>query len=160
MNDPIVSALFPVVGNSLSQEIENIKMAQEVWEQLEGKMYQSGVISKFNTLQSAMCICFTTPETVNAMIANMKDLIEIIYITNPPTKDEMAITLYLHAMMDGKFDWLWKLMIGNMTLPTTRLSPNEIMLHLEVEAQEAHIWKSIKDNENLYEVPKLPALGP
>ena len=104
INDHIVGALCQVVDNSLSQEIENLTMAHDAWECLKMKTYQSGIISKFNALQTAMHTHFTTPDSVHSTIADMKDLIEIIYDKQPPSKDEMVITLYLHAMADGEFD--------------------------------------------------------
>ena len=67
------------------------------------------------------------PDTVNTMIADIKDLIEIIYDKAPPTKDEMFITLLLHAVVDGDFDWLRKILIGNMTSSTVTLTPDEII---------------------------------
>ena len=47
-----------------------------------------------------------TPDSVTSTIAIIKDLIEVIYDKQALTKDEMAITLYLHAMANGDFDWL------------------------------------------------------
>jgi len=137
INDCIVGALCLVVENSLSQEIENLKTAQEAWECLKSKTYQSGMILKFNALQTAMRIHFTTPDSVNSTIAEIKDLIDIIYDTKPPTKEEMLVTIYLHAMLDGDFDWLRKIMIGNMTSSSTTLTPDEVTQRLELEAQEA-----------------------
>ena len=64
------------------------------------------MISKFNALQTAMRTRFTTPESVNSTISELKDLADVIYDTKPPTKDEMLITLYLHVMVDGNFNWL------------------------------------------------------
>ena len=103
-NDRIMGALCQVVDNSLAQEIENLTSAHDAWETLKSKTYQNGAISKFNALQNAMRTRFTMPDTVNATIADIRDLIEIIYDKTPPTKDEMLITLYLHAMADGDFD--------------------------------------------------------
>ena len=135
--------------NSLSQEIKNLTTAKEAWECLKGKTYQSGVISKFNALQTAMHTHFTTPDTVNATITDMKNLIEIIYDKQPPTKDEMLVTLYLHAMANGQFDWLCKLMIGSMTSSSLNLTPDDITHQLEIEAQEARHHDSIKEGEKL-----------
>ena len=124
--DRIVGALCQVVDNSLAQEIENLTSAHDAWETLKSKSYQNGTISKFNALQNAMRTRFTLPDTVNAMIADIRDLIEIIYDKAPPTKDEILITLYLHAMADGDFDWLRKILIGSMTSSTITLTPAEI----------------------------------
>ena len=149
MNDRIVGALCQVVDNAISQEIKNLTMAIEAWNKLKGKTYQSGVISKFNALQTAMRTCFTTLDTVTATIANIKDLIKIIYDKTAPTKEEMLITLYFHAMADGEFDWLHKLMIGNMTSTSLTITPDEITHHLEMEAQEARYRDSIKEGEKI-----------
>ena len=150
INDRIVGALCQVVDNSLSQEIENLTTVHDAWECLKAQTYQSGIISKFNVLQTAMHTRFSTPDSVHATIADMKDLIEIIYDKQPPTKDDMAITLYLHAMVDGKFDWLHKVMIGNMTsTSSSKLTPDEITRRLEFEAQEARHQDSIKESEKL-----------
>ena len=149
MNDRIIGALCQVVENSLAQEIEHLTTAVEAWERLKSKTYQSGAISKFNALQTAMHTRFTTPETVNATIADMKDLIEVIYDKMAPTKEEMTVTLYLHAMADGDFDWLRKLLIGNMTSSSMKLTPDEITRHLEIEAQEARHHESIKEGDKL-----------
>ena len=54
MNDCIVGALCQVVDNSLAQEIEILMSTHDAWERLKSKTYQSGIISKFNTLQNAM----------------------------------------------------------------------------------------------------------
>ena len=62
------------------------------------------MISKFNALQTAMCTRFTMRESVNSTISELKDLADVIYDTKLLTKDEMLITLYLHAMADGDFD--------------------------------------------------------
>ena len=61
----------------------------------------------------------------HATIADMKDLIEIIYDKQPPT-EEMLITLYLHVMADGEFDWLCKLMISSITSSSLKLTPDDI----------------------------------
>ena len=53
-NDHIVGTLCQVVNNSLAQGIENLMNAHDAWERLKSKTYQSGIISKFNTLQNAM----------------------------------------------------------------------------------------------------------
>ena len=74
---------------------------------------------------------------MNSMISELKDLADVIYNTKPPTKDEMLITLYLHTMADGNFDWLQKIKVGSMTSTSMKLSPDEITRHLELEAQEA-----------------------
>ena len=105
INDRIVGALCLVVENSLSQEIEKLTTAREAWECLKSKTYQSGAISKFNALQTAMCTRFTMRESVNSTISELEDLADVIYDTKPPT-NEMLITLYLHAMAHGDFDWL------------------------------------------------------
>ena len=126
MNDRIVGGLCQVVDNSLAQEIKNLTGAHDAWETLKRKTYQNGAISKFNALQNAMRTRFTMPDTVNAMIADIRDLIEIIYDKTPPTKDEMLITLYLHAIADRDFNWLWKILIGSMTSLTIMLTPAEI----------------------------------
>ena len=137
INDCIVGALCLMVENSLSQEIEKLTTAREAWECLKSKTYQSGMISKFNALQTAMCTHFTIPESVNSMIAELKDLADVIYDTKLLTKDEILITLYLHVMADGNFGWLRKIMVGSMTSSSMKLSPDEITQHLELEAQEA-----------------------
>ena len=149
MNDLIVGTICQVVDNALSQEMENLTMAYEAWNKLKGKMYRSDVISKFNALHTAMRTCFTTPNTVTATIANIKDLIEIIYDRTAPTKEEMLITLYLYAMADDEFDWLCKLMIGNMTLTSLTITPDEITCRLEMEAQEARHCDSTKEGKKL-----------
>ena len=110
-NDWIIGALCQVVDNSLAQEIENLTSTHDAWEKLKSKTYQNGAISKFNALQNAMRTCFTMPDTINTTIADIKNLIEIIYDKAPPTKDEMLIALLLHAMVDGDFNWLQKLLI-------------------------------------------------
>ena len=107
------------------------------------------MISKFNTLQTAMRTRFTTPESVNSTISELKDFADVIYNTKPPTKDEMLITLYLHVMADGDFDWLRKIMVGSMTSSSMKLSPDEITRRLELEAQEARHRDSIKEGEKL-----------
>ena len=80
------------------------------------------MISKFNALQTAMRTHFTTPDSVISTISELKDLADVIYDTKLPTKDEMLITLYLHVMVDGDFDWLWKIMVGSMTSSSMKLS--------------------------------------
>ena len=120
-----MGALCQVVDNSLAQEIENLTSAHDAWETLKSKTYQNGTISKFNALQNAMRTHFTTSDTVNAMLADIRDLTEIIY-DKTPTKDEMLITLCLHSMADGDFDWLQKILIGSMTSSTIMLTPAEI----------------------------------
>ena len=72
-NDHIVGTLCQVVNNSLAQGIENLMNAHDAWERLKSKMYQSGVISKFNALQNAMQARFMTPDTINATITDIKD---------------------------------------------------------------------------------------
>ena len=105
------------------------------------------MISKFNALQTAMRTRFTTPDSVTSTIAIIKDLIEVIYDKQALTKDEMAITLYLHALANGDFDRLHKIMIGSITSNSTTLKPDEITHHLEIEAQEAHHCDSMKNGE-------------
>ena len=61
----------------------------------------------------------------------------------------MLITLYLHAMADGDFDWLWKILIGSMTSSTITLTPAKITQCLELEAQEARHHDSTKEGEKL-----------
>ena len=148
-NDQIVGALCQVIDNSLAQEIKNLTSAHDAWETLKSKTYQNGTISKFNALQNAMRPRFTTPDTANATIADIRDLVEIIYDKTPLTKDEMLITLYQHVMADGDFNWLWKILIGSMTSLTITLTPAEITRHLELEAQEARHHDSTKEGEKL-----------
>ena len=107
------------------------------------------MISKFNALQTAMCTCFTMPDSMTSTIADIKDLIKVIYDKQAPTKDGMVITLYLHAMADGDFDWLHKIMIGSMTSNSKTLKPNKITCHLEIESQEACHSDSMKEGEKL-----------
>ena len=107
INDCIVSPLCLVVENSLLQKIKKLITAREARECLKRKTYQSCIILKFNALQTTMHTCFIMPESVNSTIAKLKDLADVIYDTKPSTKDEILITLYLHAMVDGNFDWLW-----------------------------------------------------
>ena len=95
------------------------------------------MILKFNALQTAMRTRFTTPESVNSTISELKDIADVIYDTKLLTQDEMLITLYLHAMADGNFNWLRKIMVGSMTSSSMKLSPDEITRRLELEAQEA-----------------------
>ena len=147
-NDWIIGALCQVVDNSLAQEIKNLMSAHDAWETLKSKTYQNGTISKFNALQNAMRTHFTTSDIVNAMLADIRDLTEIIY-DKTPTKDEMLITLCLHAMADGDFDWLQKILIGSMTSSTIMLTPAEITRCLELEAQEARHCNSTKEGEKL-----------
>ena len=54
-------------------------------------------------------------------------------------------------MADSEFDWLWKLMIGNMTSSSQTLTPDEITHQLEIETQEACHQDSIKEGEKLLE---------
>ena len=61
------------------------------------------MISKFNAFQTAICTYFTMPDSVNSTIAELKDLADVIYDIKLLTKDEIPITLYLHAMMDSDF---------------------------------------------------------
>ena len=108
------------------QEIEKLTTAQKAWECLKSKTYQSGKILKFNALQTAMCTHFIIPEFVNSTITELKDLADVICNTKLSTKDEILITLYFHAMADGDFDWLWKIMVGRMTSSSMKVSPDEI----------------------------------
>ena len=96
INDHIVGALCQVVDNSLSQEIENLTMEHDAWEHLKMKTYQSGIISKFNALQTAMCTHFTMPDSIHSTIADMKDLTEIIYDKQQSDK-LVATSLGLHS---------------------------------------------------------------
>ena len=49
------------------------------------KAYQSTIISQFNALQTAMHTHFTIPDSVMLTIADIKDLVEVIYDKQPPT---------------------------------------------------------------------------
>ena len=52
------------------------------------------------------------PDFVNSMIAELKDLTDVIYDIKPPMDNKMLITPYLHAMVDGDFNWLWNVIIS------------------------------------------------
>ena len=107
------------------------------------------MISKFNALQTAMCTLFIMPHSMTSTIADIKNLIEVIYDKQVPMKDKMAITLYLHAMADGDFGWLCKIMIGSMTSNSMTLKPDKITCHLEIKAQGACHCDSMKEGEKL-----------
>ena len=67
--------------------------------------------------------------------------------------------LHLHAMADGDFNWLQKILIGIMLALTTTLTPVEIIQCLELEAQEARHHDSAKEGEKLLTARQKKLMG-
>ena len=62
-------------------------------------------------------------------------------------------------MVDGDFNWLQKILIGNMTSSTITLTPDEIIQCLELKAQEARHRDFTKEGEKLLATKQKKAKG-
>jgi gag-polypeptide of LTR copia-type len=135
-NDRIVGALCQIVDYPLWRGIEDFTTAREAWNFLKSKTYQHGIISKMNTLQAAVRIRFTSHNSFDSTINELKDQLAIIYDQKPPSKDEWLIVLLLQTLSDGEFEWIRKNLIGFMTTSTTSLTSADIIARLEAEFQD------------------------
>jgi hypothetical protein len=109
--------------------------ACKAWEFLKTETYQHGIISKMNALQTAIRIQFTSHDSFDNTINELKDQLAIIYDQKPLT-EEWLIVLLLQALSDGDFEWLHKNLIELMTTSTTSLTSDDIIAHLEAEFQD------------------------
>jgi Pol polyprotein, beta-barrel domain/gag-polypeptide of LTR copia-type len=145
MNDRLVGALCQVVEDSLAQEIEQYTTVSKAWEHLKTKTYQSGANLKFNALQNAIQLSFTTTATASSVLTDLKDYMEAIYSDKAPTKDEWTVRILLHAMSDSDFDGLRKILMAS----SSTLTPSSIIQRIEDEVQESRQWELIKNGDTL-----------
>jgi len=72
-----------------------------------------------------------------ATIAEIKDLMTIVYDEGAPTQEEWTTVILLQALADGKFKWLRKQFVTTLTNQGSQLTSNDIIKCLEAKAQEA-----------------------
>ncbi|KAF8584729.1 hypothetical protein K439DRAFT_1616527 [Ramaria rubella] len=146
-NDRIVGGLCQAVTDPLMREIENYITATEAWDHLKKKTHHASIVSKLNAIHTAVCTRFTSHETISATITEFKDLIAIIYDNKEPTREEWTIVLLLQALADGEFEWICPNLISFMTTSVTTLTSDDIIHHLETEAQEARVQGMLSTQE-------------
>ena len=60
-----------------------------------------------------------------------------VYDEGAPTQEEWTTMILLQALADGEFEWLCKQFITPLMNQGSQLTSNDIIKHLEAEAQEA-----------------------
>ncbi|KAF8589057.1 hypothetical protein K439DRAFT_1613121 [Ramaria rubella] len=148
MNDRVVGALCQVVDDPLMQEIKKFVTAKKAWTHLKAKTHQGGMISKLNTIHTAIRTRFVSHSTFSATILEIKDQIATIYNDKEPTREEWTIVLLLQALCDGEFEWMRKNLMSFITTSGMTLSSDDIIKRLETEAQETRVHEAINAQES------------
>jgi hypothetical protein len=148
-NDHIVGTLCGIVNNLCIQEIKIFTMAKNTWDSLKKKTHQGGILAKLTTLQSTICTCLTSHATISTTIAEIKGLIATVYDEGEPTKGEWTLVILLQALSGGEFNCLHKNLIKFMPGTDSKLSSEDIIKHLLMEAQEARSQQTPRTQEML-----------
>ncbi|KAF8576114.1 hypothetical protein K439DRAFT_1623085 [Ramaria rubella] len=135
-NDQIVGTLGGIVDVSLQCELESITEAAEAWRKLKEKTQSTRIISKLESMQSAIRNRFTPETPFSTTIMEIHNSLTAIFDETPLTTDEWLIVLLLNALSDGLSDWLQKNLITFMTNSKVQLSIKDIIEWIEAEARE------------------------
>ncbi|KAF8575572.1 hypothetical protein K439DRAFT_1623491 [Ramaria rubella] len=117
IHDQLVGALGNIVDLSLQRELESITEAPKAWLKLKEKTHSHGIISKLESISTAIRTRFLADVPFSKTITEIWDAVAAVLEGTAPTKDEWCIILLLNALSDGQYDWLRKDLLTFMGEP-------------------------------------------
>ncbi|KAF8575370.1 hypothetical protein K439DRAFT_1623640 [Ramaria rubella] len=108
IHDQIVGALGTIVDTPLQHDLESITEAPKAWSKLKEKTHSHGIISKLESISTAIRTRFSPDTPFSTTIMKIQDAVMAVFEGTAPTEEEWTIILLLNALSDGQYDWLRK----------------------------------------------------